>query len=257
MLQLENLKISVEGKEILKGISLQVRPGEIHVVMGPNGSGKSTLAYGLMGHPKYRVTNGQVFIDGEVAVSADISLSPEKRALRGLFLAFQYPEEIPGVSLMTFLKTAYNALEKARGQSVTNMIEFRKLIRDLLKRFGLDSKFLNRAVNDGFSGGEKKKMEILQLMLFQPKYALLDETDSGLDVDALKVVAEGINEFHGENHGILLITHYQRILHYIKPHFVHVMMDGQIIESGGRELAERLEREGYKWLRDGKPIPTE
>lgn len=271
MLQLQDLKISVDGKEILKGVSLEVRPGEIHAIMGPNGSGKSTLAHALMGHPKYVLRGGKILVENEIIAQADggnpINLSPEKRAHRGLFLAFQYPEEMPGVSLATFLKTAYTSLEKIHGKTPTNIIEFRKMLREELKRFGMDSKFLNRDLNDGFSGGEKKKMEILQMALLKPKYAVLDETDSGLDVDALKIVAEGINRFADPSRGILLITHYQRILHYVKPHFVHVMIDGRIVESGGHELAEKLEREGYGWIREhatksrglseAKPIPTE
>ncbi len=266
MMQIKNLKIAVEGKEILRGISLEIRPGEIHAIMGPNGSGKSTLANALMGHPKYKMTGGKILIDGDVIADAEdntggtnpIFLTPEKRAHKGLFLAFQYPEEIPGVSITTFLKTAYNAMEKIRGGKPTNIVEFRKLLRAQLKEFSLDSKFLNRDLNDGFSGGEKKKMEILQMALLKPKYAVLDETDSGLDVDALKIVSEGIQKLTGLARGILLITHYQRILHYVKPHFVHVMMDGRIVESGTRSLAEKLEKEGYSWVREKvKPIPME
>lgn len=244
MLTIQNLSVTVAGKEIVKNLSLEIKPGEIHAIMGPNGSGKSTLSNTLMGNPKYQITNGEILIDGEnIAL-----LSPDKRARKGLFLAFQYPEELPGVSLTAFLKTAYSAVQKERGEELISIIEFRKLLRTLLKNFSLDSQFLNREVNEGFSGGEKKKVEILQMALLKPKYAILDETDSGLDVDALKIVADGIGQLTGKERGILLITHYQRILHYVKPHFVHVMIDGKIVESGGYELSEKLEKEGYAWL---------
>lgn len=253
MLNIQNLSVSVTGKEIIKNLSLTIRPGEIHAIMGPNGSGKSTLANVLMGNPKYAVTSGEILLDSENMTP----LSADKRARKGLFLAFQYPEEIPGVSLTAFLKTAYTAVQKERGEQPISIIEFRKLLRALLKDFSLDSQFLNRDMNQGFSGGEKKKVEILQMALLRPRFALLDETDSGLDVDALKTVAEGINKINSKDRGILLITHYQRILHYIKPDFVHVMMDGRIVESGTHELSEKLEREGYEWLREKHGIKME
>lgn len=253
MLKIQNLSVTVAGKNIIKNLSLEIKPGEIHAIMGPNGSGKSTLSNTLMGNPKYQVTDGEILIDGEnIAL-----LSPDKRARKGLFLAFQYPEELPGVSLTSFLKTAYTAMQKERGEEPMSIIEFRKVLRTLLKEFSLDSAFLNREVNEGFSGGEKKKVEILQMALLKPKYAILDETDSGLDVDALKIVADGIGQLTGKERGILLITHYQRILHYVKPHFVHVMINGKIVESGGHELSEKLEKEGYAWLREKYGIPVE
>jgi Fe-S cluster assembly ATP-binding protein len=244
MLSIKNLRVSVEEKPIIHGISLKIKPGEIHVVMGPNGSGKSTLANTIMGHPKYSVRDGEIRMNGENVVG----LKADKRAQRGIFLAFQYPKEIPGVTVISFLQMAVAAVRKARGEPVLNPIEFRKLLRRWLAEFSLDAKFMNRYVNEGFSGGEKKKMEILQMALLEPKIAVLDETDSGLDVDALKMVAEGINRLASPQRGILLITHYQRILHYVKPHFVHVMMEGKIVKSGGPELAGQLENEGYKTI---------
>ena len=246
MFLIKNLHISVENKEIVKGVSLHIRPGEIHAIMGPNGSGKSTLANTIMGHPKYVITSGELILDGEHIEG----LKADKRAKAGIFLAFQYPKEIPGVSVLSFLQMAVSAVRKARGLSELNPIEFRKLLRAKLAEFSLDSKFMNRSLNDGFSGGEKKKMEILQMALLEPRMAILDETDSGLDVDALKIVSEGINRLREPTRGVLLITHYQRILHYVKPHFIHVMMDGRIVKSGGPELGERLEREGYEWVKE-------
>lgn len=242
MFSIKNLKVSIDEKPIIQGLSLDIRPGEVHAVMGPNGSGKSTLANTIMGHPKYRVTAGEIFMHRKNLVG----LKADKRAMAGVFLAFQYPKEIPGVTVLSFLQMAVAALRKARGDTALNPIEFRKLLRSLLAEFSLDAKFMNRHVNEGFSGGEKKKMEILQMALLEPEIAVLDETDSGLDVDALKIVAEGINRLASPERGILLITHYQRILHYIKPHFVHVMMEGRIVKSGGPELAHQLEKEGYK-----------
>lgn len=223
-----------------------MKPGEVHAVMGPNGSGKSTLANACMGHPKYKVTGGEIVLSGEDVTA----LKADKRAQRGLFLAFQYPKEIPGVSVISFLQMAVNSVRKARGETPFSPIEFRKLLRAKLAEFSLDSKFMNRSMNEGFSGGEKKKMEILQMALLEPKIAILDETDSGLDVDALKVVSEGINKLASPTRGMLLITHYQRILHYVKPDFIHVMMDGRIVKSGGPELGERVEKEGYDWIRE-------
>ncbi|MBI2638705.1 Fe-S cluster assembly ATPase SufC [Candidatus Peregrinibacteria bacterium] len=245
MFSIKNLKVSINEKPILQGLSLKIKPGEIHAIMGPNGSGKSTLANTIMGHPKYTISHGEILMDGENLVS----LKADKRARAGVFLAFQYPKEIPGVTVLSFLQMAVAAVRKVRGEPQLNPIEFRKLLRSLLAEFSLDAKFMNRYINEGFSGGEKKKMEILQMALLEPKIAVLDETDSGLDVDALKIVAEGINRLASPKRGILLITHYQRILHYIKPHFVHVMIEGQIVKSGGPELAQQLEQEGYDWLR--------
>ena len=245
MLAIKNLTVDVEGKSILHGVSLDIKPGEIHAIMGPNGSGKSTLANTIMGHPKYTISGGSLTLENE-----DITgLKADKRAQKGVFLAFQYPKEIPGVTVLAFLRSAVAAVRKARGLEPLNPIEFRKLLRSKLSEFSLDAKFMNRYINEGFSGGEKKKIEILQMALLEPKIAVLDETDSGLDVDALKVVAEGVNRLASPTRGMLIITHYQRILHYVKPHFVHVMIGGNIVKSGGPELGERLEREGYEWIR--------
>lgn len=246
MFQIQNLQVSVEEKPILHGVSLNIRPGEIHAVMGPNGSGKSTLANTIMGHPKYAITSGDLVIDGESL----IGLKADKRARKGIFLAFQYPKEIPGVTVSSFLQMAVSAVRKARGEAELNPIEFRKILRAKLVEFSLEAKFLNRYMNEGFSGGEKKKMEILQMALLEPKIAVLDETDSGLDVDALRIVSEGINRLTSKTRGILLITHYQRILHYVKPKYVHVMMDGRIVKSGGHELAQQIETKGYDWIRN-------
>lgn len=253
MFSLQNLKVSVGEKPILLGIHLKIQPGEIHCLMGPNGSGKSTLANTIMGHPKYTVTGGKIILDGTDLVG----LKADKRARAGVFLAFQYPKEIPGVTVLRFLQMAVAAVRKARGEAALNPIEFRKLLRAKMAEFNLESSFMNRSMNEGFSGGEKKKMEILQMALLEPKIAILDETDSGLDVDALRTVSEGINKLTAPTRGILLVTHYQRILHYVKPHFVHVMIAGQIVKSGGPELAERLEREGYDWLKKDLPEARE
>lgn len=246
MFSIQNLKVSVDEKPILHGVSLNIHPGEIHAIMGPNGSGKSTLANTIMGHPKYTVIGGDLLIDGESL----IGLKADKRARKGIFLAFQYPKEIPGVTVSSFLQMAVAAVRKARGEPDMNPIEFRKVLRAKLLEFSLEAKFLNRYMNEGFSGGEKKKMEILQMALLEPKIAILDETDSGLDVDALRIVSEGINRLTSPERGILLITHYQRILHYVKPQFVHIMMDGRVVKSGGHKLAEQIEKEGYDWIRN-------
>lgn len=270
MFQLKNLSIEIEGKPIVHGLSLAINPGEIHAVMGPNGSGKSTLANTIMGHPKYTVTGGEILIDGENLVP----LKAHKRAQKGIFLAFQYPKEIPGVSVSSFLQMAVKAVQKARmerpsgallssraearpSEKEITPLEFRKLLRTHLNELSLDSKFMNRYMNEGFSGGEKKKMEILQMALLEPRLAILDETDSGLDVDALKIVSEGIQKLASPKRAILLITHYQRILHYVKPHFVHIMMDGRIVKSGTYELAKRVELEGYEWIRAELGITNE
>jgi len=244
-LSIKNLRVSIDEKVILKDLSLEVKLGEIHALMGPNGSGKSTLAYALAGHPKYEVEDGEVWMDGVNL----LELTPDERAKMGLFLAFQYPTAIPGISMANFLRTAVNAVkgekngdDKNKGIPIT---EFRKIMTEKMDLLKMDKSFARRYLNEGFSGGEKKRAEILQMALLDPKYAILDETDSGLDIDALKIVSEGVNALTGPNRSFLIITHYQRILNYIKPDFVHVLYNGQIIESGGPELALRLEEEGY------------
>jgi len=246
-LEINDLHASVEGKEILKGVNLTVAQGETHALMGPNGSGKSTLAYTLMGHPKYQVTSGGVTIDGE----SIIGLTPDKRVKKGLFLAFQYPVSVQGVSMFSFLRAAFNN-SRPPGTETPTIFEFRETVADKLKLLSMDQAFLNRYLNEGFSGGEKKRAEILQMALMQPKFAVLDETDSGLDIDALRIVAEGINKVSGPNMGTLLITHYQRILKYVKPQFVHVMHQGRIIQSGGEDLSRLLEEKGYNWIQGYK-----
>jgi len=241
MLEIKDLHISVEGKMIVKGLSLTVKPGEVNALMGPNGSGKSTLANALMGHPKYTIEKGQIILDGE-----DITkLEPDERAKKGLFLSFQYPSEIPGVSMSNFLRIA---LQSVKGKHIS-VGEFRKLLQEKMQSLKMDPAFADRYLNEGFSGGEKKRAEILQLSVLQPRIAILDETDSGLDIDALKAVAEGINKLLGPNIGILVITHYQRLLNYLTPDKVHVMIDGKLAKSGGPELAHQLEEKGYDWLK--------
>jgi Fe-S cluster assembly ATP-binding protein len=244
-LSIKNLRVSIEDKLILKDLSLEVKQGEIHAIMGPNGSGKSTMAYALAGHPKYEVEGGEVWMD-DVNL---LELAPDERARMGLFLAFQYPTAIPGISMANFLRTAVNA---SKGESNGNgngkgipIVEFRKMLTEKMDLLKIDKSFARRYLNEGFSGGEKKRAEILQMALLEPKFAILDETDSGLDIDALKVVSEGVNALTGPDRGFIVITHYQRILNYIKPDFVHVMYDGQVIQSGGPDLAEQLEQEGY------------
>ena len=237
LLEIKDLHVSIEDKEILKGISLTVEKGQVHALMGPNGSGKSTLSYTLMGSPKYKVTSGRILYKGEDLTT----LKTDARARAGIFLAFQYPTAIPGVSVANFLRTAM----KARFADQYNPKEFRKQMKTAMLDLGVDESFATRYVNDGFSGGEKKKHEVLQMALLKPELALLDETDSGLDIDALRTVAEGINRLRGPNLGVLLITHYQRILNYIQPDVVHVFIDGTIIRSGGKELAQELEQKGY------------
>ncbi len=238
LLQIEDLHVSVEGKVILKGLSLTVDRGQVHAIMGPNGSGKSTLSYTLMGHPRYQVTGGRVRYRGE-----DLTALPSyERARRGIFLALQYPTAIPGVTVVSFLREAL----KARFGGEVPVKEFRARIKQQMALLDIDEAFASRYVNDGFSGGEKKRHEILQMGLLQPELAILDETDSGLDIDALKIVAEGINRFRGPERGILLITHYQRLLNYVQPDVVHVMVDGQMVRSGGKELAQELEAKGYE-----------
>jgi Fe-S cluster assembly ATP-binding protein len=238
LLVIENLHVTVEGKPILKGVSVELAAGEVHAIMGPNGSGKSTLSFCLMGHPKYQVTSGQMLYQGRNIAE----MAPNARAAAGIFLAFQYPTAIPGVTIANFLRSALKAVRAGE----VSIKEFRQLVKAQMKTLGIQDGFMNRYVNDGFSGGEKKRLEILQLAVLQPRLAVLDETDSGLDIDALQVVASGINAMRTPQRGILLITHYQRLLNYIKPDRVHVMVDGAIAKSGGAELALELEREGYK-----------
>lgn len=245
MLEIKDLRAEVEGTEILKGISLTINPGEIHAIMGPNGSGKSTLTKVIAGHPAYEVTGGQVLFEGEDILELD----PDERALMGIFLAFQYPVEVPGVSNSMLMREGLNAVRKARGEEELDPIEFEDFVEDKLGIVEMSRDLLDRSVNDGFSGGEKKRNEILQMAVLNPKLALLDETDSGLDIDALRIVSEGINKLHTSEKGVLLVTHYQRILNYIQPDFVHVMMNGKILKSGDKSLALELEEKGYDWLK--------
>lgn len=247
-MSIQNLHVSVDGKEILKGVDLTVNQGEIQALMGPNGTGKSTLAYALMGHPMYEITDGEVWFKGQNIVE----LKPDERAQLGLFLAFQYPVAIPGVSVANFLRSAVNAKRKAKNPDDKGIPipEFRKLLKDRMSLLKMDHTFAGRYLNEGFSGGEKKRAEILQMATLQPEIAILDETDSGLDIDALRIVSEGINAIRSSEVGVLVITHYQRILNYIKPDVVHIMMNGRIVESGGAELALHLEEHGYDWVRE-------
>ncbi|WP_138435445.1 Fe-S cluster assembly ATPase SufC [Marinobacter shengliensis] len=244
MLSIKNLHASVEGKEILKGINLEIKAGEVHAIMGPNGSGKSTLSQVLAGNDAFEVTSGEVTLNGDNL----LDLETEERAREGIFLAFQYPVEIPGVSNLQFLRTAVNAMRKHKGEEEMNAAEFMKVAKEVSKQVDLDPAFLKRGVNEGFSGGEKKRNEIMQALLLQPKLAILDETDSGLDIDALKVVSDGVNALRSEDRAILMVTHYQRLLNHIVPDYVHVLAGGKIIKSGGRELALELEEKGYGWL---------
>ena len=241
MLRIENLHVEVDGNEIVKGLDLEVGKGEIHAIMGPNGSGKSTLANVLMGHPRYDVTEGSITFEGEDV----LELEPDERAKMGLFLAFQYPSEVPGVSVANFLRTAVNSVREVE----LSPMEMYKLLQEKMAVMRMDTKFAERYLNEGFSGGEKKRNEILQLLMLEPRLAILDETDSGLDIDALQVVARGVNEMRGPEFSAVLITHYQRILRYIEPDHVHVMLDGRLVTSGGKELAEALEEKGYDWVR--------
>lgn len=250
MLSIKNLHARVAGNEILKGLSLEIRAGEVHAIMGPNGAGKSTLGNVLAGREGYEVTAGSVEFLGRDL----LALAPEERAAAGVFLAFQYPVEIPGVNNTYFLRAAYNAQRKARGEEEMDSMQFLKLVREKLKVMQLSPELLNRAVNEGFSGGEKKRNEIFQMALLEPKLAILDETDSGLDIDAMKQVAEGVNAQRSPERGFLLITHYQRLLDYIEPDFVHVLAEGRIVESGDKTLAHKLEEQGYAWVKDlGEP----
>jgi Fe-S cluster assembly ATP-binding protein len=244
MLEIKDLRAGIEGKEILKGLSLTINPGEVHAIMGPNGSGKSTLANVLAGRPRYEVTGGEVIFEGKDL----LEMPTEDRAREGVFLAMQYPVEIPGVNNIYFLKAALNAMRKHRALEELDAMEFLQLAREKMKVVELDEAFMNRGVNEGFSGGEKKRNEIFQMAVLDPKLAILDETDSGLDIDALRIVAEGVNTLRTEHHSVLVITHYQRLLRYLVPDFVHVLANGRIVKSGGKELAEELEQKGYDWI---------
>lgn len=245
MLQIKNLHARVEDKDILKGINLTVNAGEVHAIMGPNGSGKSTLSAVIAGNENYEVTEGEVILDGE-----DLSeLAPEERAHKGVFLSFQYPVEIPGVSVTNFMKTAINESRKAKGLDEMPANEMLKLIREKSELLEIDRKFMSRSLNEGFSGGEKKRNEIFQMAMLDPKLAILDETDSGLDIDALRIVANGVNKLKSEKNAVIVITHYQRLLDYIVPDFVHVLYNGKIVKSGGKELAYELEEKGYDWIK--------
>lgn len=243
LFEFEDIRVEVEGKEVVSGVTLTIEPGTIHAIMGPNGSGKSSLSLALMGHPDYTITSGKALIDGTDL----LGMSADERSRAGLFLAFQYPLAIPGVTVANFMRTA---LQAQRGKEA-DISDFRKLFKKQMKELSIDPSFATRYLNDGFSGGEKKRIEILQMAMLNPKMALLDETDSGLDIDALKTVAEGINRYHNDNNGILLITHYQRLLNYVKPDKVHVMAGGRLVKTGGPELALKLEAEGYDWVTNG------
>jgi Fe-S cluster assembly ATP-binding protein len=244
MLEINDLHAGIDGKEILRGLTLSVGTGEVHAIMGPNGSGKSTLANVLAGRPRYEVTRGSVTFEGKDL----LSLPTEERAREGVFLAMQYPVEIPGVNNIYFLKAAVNSVRKHRGEEELDAMEFLQIAREKMKLVEMDEAFMNRAVNEGFSGGEKKRNEIFQMAVLDPKLAILDETDSGLDIDALRIVAEGVNALRSEKHSVLVITHYQRLLTYLVPDFVHVLANGRIVKSGGKELAFELEQKGYEWI---------
>jgi Fe-S cluster assembly ATP-binding protein len=245
-LEIKNLHVRAEDKEILKGLDLSVPAGQIHALMGPNGSGKSTLANAIMGHPSFDVTDGEIVFDGAEITDAD----PEERSRAGLFMAFQYPVAIPGVTIAKYLRMIVNAQREARGEPQISLKDFRKQTEAAMELVNIPKEFSSRYVNDGFSGGEKKRMEILQLAMLRPRIAVLDETDSGLDIDALRIVAEGVNQVAGPEMGVLIITHYQRILHLVEPDFVHVMFEGRIVKEGGPELVTELEDKGYGWIRE-------
>ena len=251
ILEIKDLHVEIEGKKILKGVDLTIKQGEIHAIMGPNGTGKSTLSSAIMGHPSYEVTQGEVLLDGENVLEMEV----DERAQAGLFLAMQYPSEISGVTNADFLRSAINA-KREEGDEI-NLMQFIKKLDKQMDLLEMDQDMAQRYLNEGFSGGEKKRNEILQLMMLEPKFAILDEIDSGLDIDALKVVSKGINKMRGEDFGCLIITHYQRLLNYITPDFVHVMMQGRVVKSGGEELAKRLEEEGYEWIKEELNIKDE
>jgi len=246
MLKINNLHASIEDKEILKGFNLEVKAGEVHAIMGPNGSGKSTFANVLAGRDEYEMTGGTMELNGEDITEMD----PEERAHKGIFISFQYPVEIPGVSVTNFMKTAINETRKAQGKEDMKAAEMLKLIREKSELLEIDRKFLSRSLNEGFSGGEKKRNEIFQMAMLEPKLAILDETDSGLDIDALRIVAAGVNKLRSKGNATIVITHYQRLLDYIVPDFVHVLVDGRIVKSGGKELAQELEERGYDWIKE-------
>ena len=246
MLEIKNIHANIDGKDILKVIDLEIKPGEVHAIMGPNGSGKSTLASVITGKEEYEVSEGDILFENESLAEA----SPEERAHKGIFMSFQYPIEIPGITITNFLKTAINETKKARGEKEMSAKDMLKMLREKSKMLEIDSKFLSRSINDGFSGGEKKRNEIFQMAMLEPKLAILDETDSGLDIDALKIVANGVNKLKNKDNAILVITHYQRLLEYIVPDYVHVLFDGKIVKSGGKELALKLEEKGYDWIKE-------
>src|SRR4026209_832044 len=252
MLEIRNLHAAIDGNEILKGINLTVRKGGVHAIMGPNGSGKSTLAKVLAGHPQYEVTAGEVLYEGKNL----LEMAPDERAREGIFVAFQYPIEVPGVSNAQFLRLAYNEKRKHLSEEELDPLEFKDLLKERAKVVEMDASFITRSVNEGFSGGEKKRNEILQMAVLEPKLAILDETDSGLDIDALRVVAGGVNQLHNAENAVVLVTHYQRLLDYIVPQFVHVLAHGRIAKEGGKELALELEKKGYDWLKDGPAEAT-
>lgn len=252
MLEIKNLYAGIDGNEILKGINLTVKKGEIHAIMGPNGSGKSTLAKVLAGHPAYQVTQGEVIYEGKNL----LEMAPDERAREGIFMAFQYPIEVPGVSNAQFLRLAYNEKRKHLGEEELDPLEFKDLLKERAKVVEMDASFMTRSVNEGFSGGEKKRNEILQMAVLEPKLAMLDETDSGLDIDALRIVAGGVNQLHNSENAVILVTHYQRLLNYIVPHYVHVLAGGRIAKEGGKELALELEQKGYDWLKTTEEPPS-
>jgi Fe-S cluster assembly ATP-binding protein len=252
VLEIRNLYASVEGNEILRGINLTVNKGEVHAIMGPNGSGKSTLAKVLAGHPAYEVTKGEVLYEGRNL----LEMAPDERAREGIFMAFQYPIEVPGVSNAQFLRLAYNEKRKHLGEEELDPLEFKDLLKERAKVVEMDASFMSRSVNEGFSGGEKKRNEILQMAVLEPKLSILDETDSGLDIDALRIVAGGVNQLHNPENAMIVVTHYQRLLNYIVPDYVHVLAQGRIAREGGKELALELEKKGYDWLKSTTAAPT-